>query len=216
MIKKYFVLLLVLAIVNQGFTQHNVVDNFKNNKKKWPLVDNSLHEVKIEDGLLIVNIFDTDADVYITNDFRLNSDYDFVMECEFTKLEGATGVGFLWGFKDEENYNRFLITTRDQEFNAITLKYGEVEWLADWTFSESINLDSKMNKLKVEKIGSEIKLYANDVFLTTISNTEMFGNRVGFFVGGTSKFEIDNFSLTFEKKTKRKRDERGASARKDN
>ncbi len=95
-----------------------------------------------------------------------------------------------------------MITTRDQEFNVITYRNGELEWINDWTFSEAINPDYGTNKLKIEKEGSILKLYANGKLLTTIENAEMFGKQVGFFVGGTSVFKIDNFSITFNKKIK--------------
>jgi len=207
--KQILIVFLLLSVVNQAFTQRSVIDNFNNNKKKWKLVDNDFQKIVIDDGLLIVEVFDDEADAYIVNDFKADLTANFVLECEFTKYEGETGVGFLWGFENEQNYNRFLITTRDQEFNAVTYRNGEVEWISDWTFSEAINLDYQTNKLKIEKKNNRIELYANDQLLTTISDTEMFGNQVGFFVGGTSVFEIDNFSITFDKKTKRNKGKEG-------
>jgi len=209
MIKKYFILLLLLSIINQVFTQPSVLDNFDNNKNKWKLVDNEFQKLVINDGLLIVNVLDEDFDAYIVNYFKSNLESNFVLECDFTKNEGETGVGFLWGFKDKENYNRVLITTRDQEFNAVTCRNADIEWINDWTFSEAINPDYGKNKLKLEKEGSILKLYANDELLTIIENTEIFGNKVGFFVGGTSVFEIDNFSITFDKKAKRSKGKEG-------
>ena len=143
----------------------------------------SFDNLKVFQGnLLFYDNFSKISDDWAQTDFAYNQDDEYLILAEGTDyyswraetladisykaearyLSGPTDTGFglLFRFQDIDNNYTFNIT-RTGYFRLGRYIDGESENLVDWTKSRTINEHGK-NILKVECIGSLMKLYIND------------------------------------------------------
>jgi TolB protein len=121
---------------------------------------------------------------------------DFRLEVDAAQEAGPNnnGYGILFRFQDRDNYYRFDISG-DGFF--LLSKFHEGEWvtLVPWTASSAINIGQSDNRLSVEAIGSEIRVYANDNLLTEVEDEAFTGGNFGFFA---STFSEPNLTVSFD------------------
>jgi hypothetical protein len=157
-------------------------DKFPGNTDDWKVYSEESGKVEIKNGLNISQVSD-ELNTYATKDFSKFKDAIIEVVCSVKKFEGATGVGIIWNFKDEETHNRFIITTRDQQFFIQYKADGERKEIKAWTLNEAIIKDDGTNILKLKQNGSSLEFYANNALLHTQENSKLSLNRIGVMMG---------------------------------
>jgi hypothetical protein len=121
---------------------------------------------------------------------------DFRIEVEAAQEEGPNnnGYGILFRFKDRDNFYRFDISG-DGFF--LLSKFHDGEWvtLVPWTASSSVNVGHNTNRLAVEAVGSQIRVYANDELLAEVEDDALAEGNFGFFA---STFSEPNLTVSFD------------------
>jgi pSer/pThr/pTyr-binding forkhead associated (FHA) protein len=121
---------------------------------------------------------------------------DFRLEVDAAQEAGPNnnGYGVLFRFKDRDNFYRFDISG-DGFF--LLSKFYEGEWvtLIPWTASSSINVGQAANRLAVEAIGPQVRVYANDTLLAEVQDDTLTNGNFGFFA---STFSDPNLTISFD------------------
>ena len=111
------------------------------------------------------------------------------------------GYGLNFGQIDWDRFYNFAVYPGDQQYGL--WKHTASGWstLLGSTFSSYINAGTATNHLKVERRGSEVKLYVNGHLLTTVSDSSYLGNLpVALYADSLSLTPVtarfDNFSFS--------------------
>jgi hypothetical protein len=121
---------------------------------------------------------------------------DFRLEVDTAQETGPNnnGYGILFRFQDRDNFYRFDVSG-DGFF--LLSKFHDGEWvtLVPWTASSAINVGEAANRLAVEAIGNQIRVYANDRLLSEVEDEAFTGGNFGFFA---STFSEPNLTVSFD------------------
>jgi pSer/pThr/pTyr-binding forkhead associated (FHA) protein len=121
---------------------------------------------------------------------------DFRLEVDATQELGPNnnGYGILFRFQDRDNFYRFDISG-DGFFLLSKFHAGEWVTLVPWTASSAINVGQTANRLSVEAVGSQIRVYANDDLLAELEDDTFAEGNFGFFA---STFSEPNLTVSFD------------------
>lgn len=121
---------------------------------------------------------------------------DFRLEVDAAQAAGPNnnGYGILFRFQDRDNFYRFDISG-DGFFLLSKFRAGEWVTLVPWTASSAINVGQAANRLAVEAIGSQIRVYANDKLLAEVEDSTFTRGNFGFFA---STFSEPNLTISFD------------------
>jgi TolB protein len=121
---------------------------------------------------------------------------DFRLEVDAAQEAGPSnnGYGILFRLQDRDNFYRFDISG-DGFF--LLSKFHDGEWvtLVPWTASSAVNVGQVSNRLVVEAIGNEIRVYVNDVLLSEVEDDTFDAGNFGFFA---STFSEPNLTVSFD------------------
>ena len=168
-------------------------DHFKNNRNKWVEADNENSMLKVDDGKYVFEHKREKGSWLVWNPIDIEPDNDFQIEATISKVQGGNtnGYGIVWGLKDVKNRYQFLVNGNGSYTYAKTID-GKWETLIEWTAFQYTNKDNATNTLMVRKVGSQIKFYINNRYVTEAEFEDFFDQKVGFFVYGPLKVEIDH------------------------
>ena len=121
---------------------------------------------------------------------------DFRLEVDAAQEAGPNnnGYGVLFRFKDRDNFYRYDISG-DGFFLLSKFDHGEWVTLVPWTASSAINVGQAANRLAVEAIGSQIRVYANGDLLAEVEDDAFTDGNFGFFA---STFSEPNLTISFD------------------
>jgi hypothetical protein len=112
---------------------------------------------------------------------------NFRLEVETSQESGPNNsdYGVLFRFKDHENYYRFDISG---EGYFLLSKFYQGEWstLVPLTASSALKLGRSTNKLMVEAIGEQFRVFANGVQLAEAKDSALSHGNFGFFANTLS------------------------------
>jgi pSer/pThr/pTyr-binding forkhead associated (FHA) protein len=121
---------------------------------------------------------------------------DFRLDVDAAQETGPNnnGYGILFRFQDRDNYYRFDISG-DGFFLLSKFHAGEWVTLVPWTASSAVNVGQSANRLTVEALGSQIRVYANDTLLAEVEDNTFSQGNFGFFA---STFSDPNLTVSFD------------------
>jgi pSer/pThr/pTyr-binding forkhead associated (FHA) protein len=121
---------------------------------------------------------------------------DFRLQVDAAQESGPNnnGYGVLFRFQDRDNFYRFDISG-DGFFLLSKFHAGEWVTLIPWTASSAINVGQSANRLAVEAIGSQIRVYANDTLLAEVEDDTLTAGNFGFFA---STFSDSGLTISFD------------------
>jgi Tol biopolymer transport system component len=121
---------------------------------------------------------------------------DFRLQVDAAQEEGPNnnGYGVLFRFQDRDNFYRFDISG-DGFFLLSRFYDGEWVTLVPWTASSAVNVGQATNRLAVEAVGSQIRVYANDALLAEVEDDTLDEGNFGFFA---STFSEPNLTISFD------------------
>jgi len=131
---------------------------------------------------------------YIDVDYSKN----YSIEIPFEQISGVEdyGHGIIWGYKDWNNYNSFLITPNGYVNINIT-ENGKYVELQEWKQNSAVKA-SGVNKLLIERKEETINFYVNDVLVlaSKSKNFKCAGKYVGALLYKDKKIKIDYLKIS--------------------
>ncbi|GAB4481185.1 MAG: hypothetical protein Kow0088_23280 [Anaerolineales bacterium] len=167
-------------------------DTFKN-ANQWYLLDTAYTEFKVKNGALVMEAIPGGGEEWgLATHAAIQ---DFYMEVEFRTGEQCSGkdrygllfrapnpnAGYVYGFTCD---GRFRIYKWDgKNYNPLQ------EWTASTAILSGVN---QTNRLGVWAKGSTLKLYANSILLTELSDNSYLKGRFGLFIAAeeTNPFKV--------------------------
>lgn len=165
-------------------------ENFDNNRNDWDLYNSDKTSATIVDGTLTLTSYTKEgASRYIS---LPNNSEDLIIDAtiNISKLKTGDKAGIIYGFKDWQNYNFYLIS--NTSFYIGMVYEGVVAMKANGMFSSDIN-KTDANIIKVIGIGEKNIYSLNGAIQYTTDKTKNFGSNVGFSVSGKNTVTIENF-----------------------
>lgn len=167
-------------------------ENFRANKDQWAFkVEGSSSQLTNDGNVSLYLSSDniTSRSNYITLD--QNSSYSIESIIHKKSGTGNEGYGIIFGFKDWNNYYKFLISEYGSyiilgEFEGVTIK------ICEWTKSNAINIGNKRNLLKVMKFEDEFIFSINGEVVERPKSKDLRGNNFGIIAGGRGEYILEN------------------------
>lgn len=177
-------------------------ENFKDNKYNWPLSNdekNGMAELSPEGGLHMKTNSKIDFAQWIK--LEIQKDEDFDVEGEFNYLGGTSNgyYGLVWGVKDWDNYQYFVINSLGYYNYGVKYEGLNVQSSGDLFSSAIIKGKGEINKLKVKHVGKKIYLTINGEILESYNYYSISGKRSGALIlGAKCDFILKNFIVQKE------------------
>ncbi len=163
-------------------------EEFDNNRNDWDLYTSDKSSAKLENGkLLLSSLTAAGTARYISIPSQSNL---FTVEStvNITGLKNGDKTGLLFGFKDWNNYNFFLIT--ESSFYIGSVFEGVSNMLVEGMFSSAIKKAAD-NNLKVLSGEQNIFSINGEIQYTTTTNFKDFGSNIGFVLSGKSAVSFE-------------------------
>lgn len=161
-------------------------DRFSNNFNDWDLYTSEKSKAEITDNALIISSLTGSGTSRYINCYVEKNTYSIEAKINIMKAR-KNKSGILWGFKDWDNYNYFLISD-----NYIFI--GSVfEGIKAETYDEMYTSDIKdENLLKILNTGENIIFSINGNIQYSGKSMRNYGSNIGFGVSGKSSISIKN------------------------
>ena len=158
-------------------------DLFKDNKNDWQVYDNDNSSAKVNMGTYLITRKSSSGTSNFMKYLFMNASTDYYIESAMTQQTGVTnnGFGLLWGAQDGSNIYFFNIAS-DGYFCAYGYNNGIYIYLIPWRKLNNIKPLGKENKLAVQRKGSHLYFYVNDVRAGECEDNQIKGPYLGFSV----------------------------------
>ena len=173
-------------------------EEFKDNKNGWVTKEDEGKECYIKGGRYYFENKRIEAKLwYSTINIKLDTEDNFIIKTRITYLKGenSKAFGLLWGFLDENNLFRFLISA-DGEFYIDYFIEGEQLTIEGWKKNPIIKTGKKTNLLEIVKNLDVLHFKINQEVVYTMEYISFFGNEFGFGIENNVKIAIDLLRIT--------------------
>jgi len=183
-----------------GIASRIYEEYFKNNYNDWDLYTSDKTGAEINEGMLTVSSFTKEgASRYVS--FPSQSE-DFVIEAliNIEDVKEGEKAGILFGFKDWQNYNFFVVTSGS--FYIGMMFEGIRSYEADGMYTDAVDKKS-FNNLKILSIGDKNIYSINGQVQYKTDKLRSFGSNIGFALSGKSVAKINKLvfkEIDFENK----------------
>lgn len=197
-----FLFLSFIQIKAQKYIDSTYNEDFTSNNG-WSQWNSSESSASIENGYYVIEHKRTEKSwaFWRSINFDYSKDYSVEISMEMEKGPTNYGHGLLWGFKDWNNYNSFLISPNGYYYIDV-VENGKSTEYQSWKTTTAVK-EKEANILRVEKKGAEIFFYINgtEVLSQKAKNFKGFGTTTGPLLYRDKKIKIDYIKVkaTFEK-----------------
>lgn len=214
------ILLSPLTVISQSYRNWTKVfdEQFSDNQNGWYLTNSNSRKSVITSGKLIdefnkegystVNTIPVKFDH--TKDYRIkfgiaNLNYGYKEK----KKNIFTTYGFVWSFKDWDNYN-YIIFQQGYEhgklatyFKVASVVNGNTIIHEDWQTSVyDLNVQTAINEITITKSGNQLSFYKGDdsyvyssEYLGKAPNENWFSDKCGIYIGHEAKVVLDYLTI---------------------
>jgi hypothetical protein len=175
------------------------MDDFSDNTSGWDRYTDTDGITDYENGIYRINVLDTRSDYWANPGKNLS---DVRIEVDATKAGGPddNDIGVICRYKSVDDFYVFMISS-DGYYGISKVVAGESELIGQesWLDSDAIKLGLDTNHIRVDCVGSQLSLYVNGVFITSVTDSEFSSGDVGLLAGtydtpGTD-IHFDNFVI---------------------
>jgi hypothetical protein len=192
-----------LPLAFKDYCTYRYFDDFSNPSSGWMSVDDSEATIRYLAGEYQILLKNPDSWWFVTPDLVLP--YNYRIEVDVRQLSTArANYGMIFGarFVGGMEYYQFLVYPPTQEYFLERRDLNDA-WttLIDWTVNAAINVDTP-NHLRVDRVGSLIRLYINSVQVNTAADASFTssGRDAGVVTFSHADAPVDtrfdNFSAT--------------------
>ena len=169
-------------------------DDFSDKSGGWSEYSDEDVERKYEDGEFHMLV---KKKHYATGSYRKGAYSDFILEVDVRQVSGEVGY---YGVNFREGAGKFYrISVSGKEYRITKFEKETKRTLKDWTESEYIKKGKEINRLKVIAHGSQIMVFVNDEYLTTVTDSSFVKGAVSMIAGTWDEPNVhvhfDNFKV---------------------
>lgn len=191
-IRLVFIAILFFSIP-QSKAQNNLIfeENFDNNFLKWMHGNTSEYSAKVEGGLYQIEYKQNEGAWYFWQSIPVHPDTSFYIESKVTPfLKGRQSVyGIIWGVKDLNNYNAFLISNQGKT-SVVRCEKGKFIRIIDWTLTGNYQ-NNQTHTIAVRKNNGKMRYYLDGKVALTSPILPFYGDLMGFVISGKTAAKID-------------------------
>jgi S1-C subfamily serine protease len=171
-----------------GLSNRIFEEDFLNNSNDWDVYASNKSIATITNGTLELTSSVQEGTSRFIN--IANNSSDIIVEAliDISSLKQGSKAGIIYGFKDWQNYNFFVIT--NTTFFVGTVFEGLSAMRAEDMYAGNI-LKSGYNNLKILNIDDKCVFSINGEVQLNTDSYRLYGSKVGFIVSGTNKIIVD-------------------------
>lgn len=192
------IVLFANSIAQENVSRVIFHETFDNNNRRWPLFANSAEaRAEIKDGSFLLGSRANEW-YFCTTPMSLNQNDDFEIQCTVKKLRGVDNhfFGLIWGLKDYSNFYNLALTGDGRVAVTKKEKDGFFNFNDTSTPNPAVNRQNAINKLRIKKEGSQLKLFVNDHAVHEMPFQSFFGSYIGFLVYNEIQLAFDDLVVT--------------------
>jgi S1-C subfamily serine protease len=163
-------------------------EDFSTNTNDWDLYASNKSAATIMSGVLELTSFTPEGTSRFINVSTASSDIIIEALIDISALKIGSKAGIIFGFKDWQNYNFFVVT--NSTFFIGTVFEGLSSIRAEDMYTSSL-LKTGYNNLKILNIDDKSVFSINGEIQMTTDNYRLYGNKIGFILSGENKIMID-------------------------
>lgn len=164
-------------------------ETFSNNTNDWDLYTSDKSSAKINNGVFELTSFTKAGTTRYINIGGTSEDIALEATFDLEKTSENQKTGFLFGFKDWNNYNYFLVSNTG--IFVGTIYEGIVAEKTDNMFASGLQKNKK-NNLKLITIDDKIIFSINGEVQYSCNKLPSLGSNIGFSISGKGSVIIDN------------------------
>ncbi len=197
-ISVFFLLIVSFSVIAQK--EDVFYDDFSSDNG-WGEEDNADVSRKINGGKYFIEN-KTTGGYFFWKEYKIGSKDDYSVEVKLRQILGPDNneFGIVWGAGGVDNYRNFIISSNGY-FRIYGSERGGLFTLKDWTKNDNIKGFRNFNLLQIKKKGKAVTFYINGVSVFQDQSGRIFGPRIGFFVDGKVKVEIDYIKITYPRQS---------------
>lgn len=189
-------LLISFSAISQNYGTLHFAEEFEDNTNGWSERNDEDHVNKIKKGHFIMDHknSNTGSYYYVTVPGIDFENQNFVIEARVKQSSGditqAYGLRYCI-YKDHGNYRNFYVSSNGSYKISHYYKeedHKQIDWSND---KPVVKEQGEYNLLRVERKANLMTYYVNDTLIGYSDNNIYFTERIGFFVSGENKIEVD-------------------------
>lgn len=213
--RRIFILLVLLTLfLNiKATSQENwetVFDEqFVNNSNNWHLATTEERKSEIVGGKLIDSYTNRGYQITNTISVNFNEKIDYRITFSIANLKNG-GYGFVWGFKDWNNYNAIIFDkrTNDYYYKIVSFSGGNEITHKDWELNYSsygFKEENLFNSVSIIKKGNNLDFHWNNYRFSFAScPAEIWDNKeCGIVISSGSKVAFDYLTIEEQRESKK-------------
>lgn len=188
----HLILILLVSHLNT-MAQDRIIfeENFDNNFLRWMTGNSPEYSAKVEDGNYKVEYKQDEGIWYFWQSIPVHPDTSFYIESSIIPyLKTKRSVyGLIWGVKNVNNYNAFLISNMGQT-SVITCRNGEFKRIVDWVPCGNYQ-NNQVHKLGIRQKDGKLHFYLDGKTAFTTNPLPFYGDLLGLVISGKTNAKVD-------------------------
>ena len=168
-------------------------DQFDTHTNNWPEYNNSTASVLIEDGEYNIEHKGKTGSHIVLHPYGVSNDMDYMIYIDINSVRGAgrNSYGFVFGGKDIDNNYSFQISS-DNQYSIQKMQGGKSRKLAGGQIDNVFIGENSEKTMKIVKQRNKVRFYVDDYYVDELTDVELPGDKVGFYVEGKVKISVDS------------------------
>lgn len=164
-------------------------EKFDNNYNDWALYTSELGSAKIVDGKFILTSLSKKGASRHISVYSESKNYALESNLDLAELPNDAKTGLIYGYKDWDNYNFFLIS--NSSFYVGQVFEGITSMLVEGMYANNINSKGK-NNIKIISLGGKDVFTINGEVQYKTDKLRMKGSNIGIAVSGKNTVIADD------------------------
>lgn len=177
--------------------QKNLIfeEQFDDNFLQWMHGNSPEYSAVIEDGLYKIEYKQDQGAWYFWQSIPVHPDTSFFIESKITPFLKTTQsvYGIIWGVRDLNNYNAFLISNQGKT-SVVTCHKGKFTRIQDWTLTGNYQ-NNQTHTISIRKNNGKMRFYLDRRIAFTTKILPFYGDLLGFVISGKTSAKIDYLNI---------------------
>lgn len=165
-------------------------ENFTSNTNDWDLFVTKESASKINNGTLELSSKTKNAVASYISIPSNSSDMAIEATFDCAKINGDQKIGFIYDFKDWNNYNYFLVSSLGMDIGSVY--EGISSEKIDGMYASAFQKNKK-NRIKIINLGDKAVFSINGEVQYTCDRFSKVGSNIGFVLYGWATVTVDDF-----------------------
>lgn len=164
---------------------------FKNQESVWAVEREGAESIITEDNTVLIKSKNEKSGLLLYQYLEFDREKNFRIKMDIGRV-GGKGVGYyglIFGYKDDDNFNRFMISSKGA-FSIRSVYKGIENEIYPLTNDASIKSGNATNQLSIYQIGEKMYFTINGKIVHRDEAPPIASNQFGCVVTGSGEFEL--------------------------